>query len=103
MISEVLFELQDRYVEIKEKDIGVEDPGSPLPRAATLEEINDDNVDKVIMDVWGQSLIARENQSKMDKMDHMHNEEFMDVYSVGINGEDDTREMKEDGDDIGNW
>lgn len=105
VISEVYDELQGQYVEIKEKDVGVEVPGKKMPEPATKQQINDDSVDKIIMDIWGQSLVARENQSKMDKQDHMHNQEFMDVYSLGINGEDDTIEMKSgsENDDLGNW
>lgn len=105
VISQVYKALCGKYVDFSEKTIGVIDPATGKARQATLQEINDATINKVILDEWGQSLIARENRSKKEKAPHMRNKDFMDLYSVGPNGVDDTVLMKtgQDNDDIGNW
>ena len=107
VIVDVLDELlRCRLVKINEKDMGVWDEGVERYRSATKEEIDDDDIDKVLIDPWAFAYVARENDSKEKKQPWMHNKDFIDIYSCGINNEDDTIEMKskdEGNDDIGNW
>lgn len=105
IISRLYNNLQGKYVVFREHDIGVLDPATGKARQATAEEIKDPAIDKLILDIWGQPLIVRENRSKKVKAPHMRNKDSMDIYSVGENGVDDTVLMKsgEENDDIGNW
>jgi len=102
VISEVVRAVRPQYAKISEKDLGVIEMEDEPPRPATKEEIDDPDVDLVIIDPWGAS---RENDSKEKKEDWMHNKDFMDIYSIGPNGKDDTANMVQgkDNDDIGNW
>jgi general secretion pathway protein G len=104
VISDVVEAMREGYARISESDLYVLDVDG-LPREATKEEIDDPAIPKLIMDPWGNAYIARENASKEKKEPWMHNKEFVDVYSMGPDGEDDTIEMVEgkDNDDIGNW
>ena len=105
VISEVLEELRPEYAKISESDLGVMDAYDEPPKPATKAEIDDPDIPKVIIDPWGWSFIARENESKDKKREWMRNKEFMDVYSWGPNGADDTIEPTEGrpNDDVGNW
>jgi prepilin-type N-terminal cleavage/methylation domain-containing protein len=107
VIDELVEELRGEYAKISESDLGVYDSNDPEepPRPATKEEIEDKNIPKVIIDPWGWSYIALENESKPKKHEWMHNKDFMDVYTMGENQRDDTL-FPEEGrtnDDIGNW
>lgn len=105
VISELVAQLRGEYAKISESDLGVYDADEDRPRPATKEEIEDTNLDKVIIDPWGSSFIARENESKEKKQPWMRNKDGMDVYSLGPNQEDDTIYPEEErtNDDIGNW
>jgi prepilin-type N-terminal cleavage/methylation domain-containing protein len=106
VIADVVAALRaGNYARISERDFGiVVDPGQP-PVPATKEQVEDSDQLKVVVDPWGWSYIARENESKEKKEDWMHNKDGMDVYSMGPNMTDDTIPMVEgpSNDDIGNW
>ncbi|MBI4583643.1 MAG: prepilin-type N-terminal cleavage/methylation domain-containing protein [Planctomycetes bacterium] len=94
------------YVEIKEKDILVKDPdmGEEAYRMATLEEINDPDVDKYVKDPWGMPLWYRENKSKKKEgtVHIMHRPNKADLWSTGRDKINQTLDG-DNGDDIGNW
>ncbi len=104
VIAEVVAVMREGYAEIKDRDLCVIDADG-YPREATMDELDDRDIDKVIIDPWGSIYIARENQSKEKKEPWMRRKDFMDIYSKGPNERDDTAEMIEggDNDDIGNW
>jgi len=105
VISEVIAEIRGSYARINEEDLGVIDAEDEPPRPATREEIDDPDVPKVVIDPWGWSYIAHENESKEKKEPWMRNKDFIDIYSMGPNEKDDTFELVEGAanDDIGNW
>jgi prepilin-type N-terminal cleavage/methylation domain-containing protein len=110
VISDVYRELKGRYLDVKHDDLGIEDPDPkkpPIPLKNTDIDVNDPDNDLLILDAWGNSLIAHENKSRQVKEDWMYREDFMDVYSKGPNGEDDSlkKALGEGGtsDDITNW
>jgi type II secretory pathway pseudopilin PulG len=105
VIAAVVKVVVPKYCKINEADLGVWDEGDTMPRPATKEELDDPDVPKVVIDPWSQSIVARENDSKEKKRDWMHNDDGMDIYSLGPNTKDDTIELLEgkDNDDIGNW
>ncbi len=94
------------YGEYKEKEILVKDPemGEDEYRQATLEEINDPDVDKYYKDPWGRPLWYRENKSKAAKESTMHRPNKADIWSTGPDKKNDTLDGKKGVvDDIGNW
>ncbi|MBN1421278.1 MAG: prepilin-type N-terminal cleavage/methylation domain-containing protein [Planctomycetes bacterium] len=94
------------YLEFKESQIFVEREGDVKGfREANRSEIYDPNVNKYLIDPWGEPFIARENKSKKKKEAWMKLPYFVDIYSKGPNREDDTALGKAAGesDDIGNW
>ena len=104
MIGRLVQELHGKYVKINAEDLGVID-GSGKPRQATAEELADPAIPKIVVDPWGESYIARENESREKKRTWMRNRNGMDIYSKGPNRRDDTLgEAKgPEDDDIGNW
>ena len=105
VIGELITELRGDYVKISQGDIGIYEAEGEQPRPAEKAEIEDDSLDKVVIDPWGWSYVARENESKEKKQDWMRNKDFMDIYSWGENQLDDTMEPVEgqSDDDLGNW
>ncbi len=111
VITEVYRALAEngRYLTLKENDLGIPAPNpqdDPLP--ATKSDIDDPNAEILIVDAWALSLIARENLSKEVKEPWMYRKNFMDVYSLGPNGVDDSLRQALEGeegedDDLGNW
>jgi len=91
------------YMRIEEKRIAVYDADTETYRAATQEEIHDDQVKKYFMDHFGNPYWYRCNKGKDFESSYMHNQYGADIYSWGPNDEDDTVEAGEKPDDIGNW
>jgi hypothetical protein len=89
------------YMKIKEDQIAVYDPDTESYRQADRDEVRRDDVEKFLLDPWGNPYVYRCNQGKRMET-WMHNRDF-DVYSIGANDEDDTILESEKSDDIGNW
>ncbi len=91
------------YLDVKEDDVHVWDDDIGEYRKAKRSERFDNEVDKFIVDSWGQPLVYRPNKGKR-RQPWMHNPSGADIYSVGSDGEDQTKEGSDDSnDDIGNW
>ena len=96
------------YYEPPEDKIYVYDDSTEEYRPATRQERFDVEVDKYVVDDFGQPFVYRCNKGE-DLAVHtfMHNSNY-DLYSIGEDGEDQTMlgdELGEDeeNDDIGNW
>ncbi len=103
VMSRVLRELGDGCARIEDDMLYVRD-GDTL-RPATEDELEDRACDKVLVDPWHEACIARENLSKTTKTPRMRRPDFIDVYSKGLNGRDDTLDLVRGpgDDDVGNW
>lgn len=90
------------YSTVPEDNIWIYDDAIGQYRAAERRERLDDDIEKFLMDPWGEPYVYRANKGK-DRAEYefMHNPDF-DLYSVGPDGIDQTQEG-EDGDDLGNW
>jgi len=90
------------YSKIEEKKIAVWDEDQEAYVDATQPQIRNPKVPKYLRDPWGNPYVYRSNKGrKLEQF--MHNQYGADIYSLGPNGHDDTAEMNENGDDIGNW
>jgi|SRR5688572_16937419 len=89
------------YVDFKENKIAVQDDDTGAYRKATRAELRNPDVRKYILDPWGNPYVYRCNKSSPQKEEWMHKD--ADIYSLGLNEEDDTANLVEEGDDIGNW
>jgi prepilin-type N-terminal cleavage/methylation domain-containing protein len=89
------------YAEFKEEKVAVADPDTEGYRKATTAERRDHRVKKYLLDPWGNPYIYRCNKNVAQKEDWMHKD--ADIYSMGKNEEDDTINLVENGDDLGNW
>jgi hypothetical protein len=71
---------------------------------ATREEIRDPQVEKYLLDPWGNPYVYRANQGRAPQP-WMKNSATADIYSRGPDGVDDTAAgaSQEASDDIGNW
>lgn len=86
------------YYDFRDKEVGVEvSPG--VFKGATLDELEDPEVKKYILDPWGMPFQYRENDSAAEKTPEMHNRHEFDMYSFGPNRKDDEGEP----DDVTNW
>ena len=101
------------YVEYKRENVCVLDPaaaeededndGSPYVEADPAD-LNDPDVPKYLLDPFGNPYVYRENKSKRPKESYMINPAKYDLWSVGINGKNESADGYEKGvDDIGNW
>ena len=89
------------YADFKEKQIVVYDADSETYRKPTRKEFRDPNARKYVVDPWGHPYVYRCNRSSPRREAWMHRD--ADIYSLGPNEEDDTANLLEAGDDIGNW
>ena len=89
------------YADFKEKQIAVYDADTDTYRKPTRKEFRDPDVKKYVLDPWNNPYIYRCNRSSPRSEPWMHKD--ADVYSLGPNEEDDTANLLEAGDDIGNW
>ena len=89
------------YADFKENRIAVYDPGTDTYRKPTRKEFRDPDVKKYVLDPWNNPFIYRCNRSSPRREPWMHKD--ADIYSLGPNEEDDTVDLLEAGDDIGNW
>jgi prepilin-type N-terminal cleavage/methylation domain-containing protein len=103
VMPQVLRELGDGYARIEDDLLYVRD-GNAL-RTATDDELCDRACDKLLIDPWHDACIARGNLSRTAKTPRMRRPDFMDVYSKGPNGRDDTLLLVRGAgdDDVGNW
>jgi len=94
------------YIEFKEGDLRVYDKDLENYRPPDNEELYDMRVEKYIADPLGNPYIYHENKSRARKP-YMHNANTFDLYSMGLNGIDETIDGKkgvDDGvDDVGSW
>jgi prepilin-type N-terminal cleavage/methylation domain-containing protein len=90
------------YTKYDESKVNVWDNDAEDYRPATVEEIRDLKTEKYLMDPLGKVYVYRANKGKTVQ-NWMRNTESADIYSFGLNGEDDTKEENENSDDIGNW
>ena len=89
------------YVQIEEKKVGVYDSDTDAYRPAEKAERQNPRIKKYLLDPWGNPYVYRCNKNVAKKEDWMHKD--ADIYSLGPNGEDDTVNEVENGDDLGNW
>ena len=68
----------------------------------TRKELHDPEIEKFILDSWGNPLIYRVNKGRRLEA-IMLNRHGFDLYSTGPDGIDQTILGEEGGDDIGNW
>ena len=91
------------YLQLKEDSVVVYDEDSGQYRKAKRSERNDPDVDKFIIDAIGGPLVYRCNKGRRRK-DYMHNTSSFDIYSVGLDEQDQTKlGLDEENDDLGNW
>lgn len=91
------------YAERPEDKVAVWDDELDDYRPAKRSELRDEDVDKYMIDSWGQPFVYRCNKGKKAK-DYMHNLRSADIYSTGSDENDQTRDgSDEENDDIGNW
>jgi hypothetical protein len=93
------------YVDVKEKDVVVEDPLDGSWREPTFDERYDPSVPKYIRDPWGNPYWYRVNKSK-PRAPWMKRPEKCDIWSMGNDKTNSTipgAEPLEDEDDLGNW
>lgn len=90
------------YTNLDEKRVAIWDPDSESYESATLDQIRNPKVKKYLLDSFGKPFVYRANKGRRLE-EFMHRDQSADIYSLGFNGIDDTWEMNEDGDDIGNW
>jgi prepilin-type N-terminal cleavage/methylation domain-containing protein len=89
------------YADFKENRIAVYNPDSNTYRKPTRKEFRDPDVKKYLLDSWKNPYIYRCNRASPRMEPWMHKD--ADIYSLGSNEEDDTVNLLEAGDDIGNW
>ncbi len=92
------------YLPLKEDMVVVYDEDLDEYRMAKRGEIYDDNVEKFLADAWGNPMIYRCNKGQKYEP-YMHQRHGADIYSVGEDEIDQTKEgdHDNDNDDIGNW
>ena len=90
------------YLDVKLKDVGVYDDDMEDYRTATEDERWDPEVEKYIFDPWGQPYWYRENKTKSRDWESK-NRHKVDLWSTGLDKENQTLDGEENSDDIGNW
>ena len=90
------------YSNIEEKKIAVWNEDQEAYVSASREQIRDPKVPKFFRDPWGNPYVYRSNKGRRVEQ-FMHNQHGADIYSLGPNRHNDTAEINENGDDIGNW
>jgi hypothetical protein len=92
------------YAALRGFKVAVREPGSDRLILATEAQIRDAQIEKLILDPWGDPYIYRVNRGRAPgPAIEMQHPDGADIYSWGPNGVDDTVRGNEDSDDIGNW
>ena len=91
------------YSELSSEKIAVYDEEEEIYRVAKRSELDDVDVDKFVLDAWGEPLIYRCNKGRK-REPFMRNKHSFDLYSMGPDSENQTIEGDDEvNDDIGNW
>ncbi len=95
------------YLEVKENDVfWLPDEETEDYEKAGFDELNDPEIDKFILDPFGNPIWYRVNKGR-EKAEYMHRTRKFDIWSLGENKKNETipgaEYDEEEEDDIGNW